>query len=105
MALGGLVTKALALVAPFVIARMLISYLKSPLRPFPGPFLAKFTDLWRLLDYIKCTQIHSHQELHKELGPAVRIGPDMISLDDPSLLKTVYSTRGDFLKVRSWKHY
>lgn len=33
--------------------------------------------------------------MHEELGPAVRIGPNMISLSDPSLLKMIYSTRGE----------
>ena len=96
---GALLAKALALGIPLVFARLLISYLTSPLKQFPGPFLAKFTDLWRVLDYFRCTQMQSHQELHKKHGAAVRIGPNMISLSDPALLKTVYSTRGEFPKV------
>lgn len=91
--------KVIALIiAPFLL-RLLFSYLNSPLRSFPGPFWAQFTDLWRVLDYWRCTQIQTHQQLHERLGPAVRIGPNMISLSDPSLLKTVYSTGGDFVKV------
>ena len=97
----GLLANAFALGIPLVLARLLVSYLTSPLKQFPGPLFAKFTDLWMLLDYLKCMQIRSHQELHEKLGPAVRIGPNMISLSDPALFKTVYSTRGDFVKVRS----
>jgi hypothetical protein len=91
--------KALIMGLALLLLRLTITYLKSPLRAFPGPFWAQFTDLWRVLDYWKCTQIRSHQKLHEKLGPAVRIGPNMISLSDPSLLKTVYSTRGDYVKV------
>lgn len=94
--------KVIALIITLVLLRLLFSYLKSPLRSFPGPFWAQFTDLWRLLDYWRCTQIRTHQQLHERLGPAVRIGPNMISLSDPSLFQTVYSTRGDFVKVRAF---
>lgn len=94
-ALGWLLTVASALLV-FYLA---VSYYSSPLRSIPGPFLAKFTDAWRVMDYWKHTQIHSHRELHRRLGPAVRIGPNMVSLSDPSLLKKIYDTRGNFLKV------
>ncbi|KAH6986398.1 cytochrome P450 [Ilyonectria sp. MPI-CAGE-AT-0026] len=90
--------KVIALIIALFLLRLLFSYLNSPLRSFPGPFWAQFTDLWRVLDYWRCTQIQSHQQLHERFGLAVRIGPNMISLSDPSLLKTVYSTRGDFVK-------
>ena len=75
-------------------------YLTSPLRGFPGPFWAQFTDFWRMWDYWSCTQINTHRKLHEKHGPAVRIGPNLISLSDTSLIKTVYSTRGDYVKVR-----
>jgi hypothetical protein len=99
MALTTLLTKALALGVVLAVARAVFIYLTSPLKDIPGPFLAKFTDLWRLFDYWNHTQIKSHQRLHEDLGPAVRIGPRMVSLSDPALFKTVYSTRGDYLKV------
>ncbi|KAL1867101.1 hypothetical protein Daus18300_006500 [Diaporthe australafricana] len=75
-----------------------VAYFRSPLRDIPGPFLAKFTNVWRLIDHYRATQIPTQRRLHAELGTAVRIGPNVVSLSDPSLLKTVYSTRGDFLK-------
>lgn len=99
MALDDLVGKAVVVVVGLVILRLATTYLFSPLKDIPGPFIAKFTDLWRLFDYWKHTQIKSHQELHENLGPAVRIGPNMVSLSDPALLKTVYSIRGDYVKV------
>ncbi|KAK7421448.1 hypothetical protein QQX98_002146 [Neonectria punicea] len=98
MSLENLAIKAVALCIALFLCHLFLAYLKSPLKDFPGPFWAKFTDLWRVLDYWRCTQIRTHQQLHDRLGPAVRIGPNMISLSDPSLLKTVYSTRGDYVK-------
>jgi hypothetical protein len=99
MTVNSLVINTISVGIAYILLRLIFSYTTSPLRSIPGPFLAKFTDLWRLRDYWLCTQIQSHQELHKKLGPAVRIGPNMVSLSEPDLLKTVYSTRADYMKV------
>ena len=98
---GGFLTlgSALALAGGLLVLRLVVAYVSSPLRSIPGPFLAKFTDAWRALDYWQTTQIQSHQELHARHGPAVRIGPNMVSLSDPSLLKKIYDTRGNYVKV------
>lgn len=94
-----LTTKVAAVGGTLVVVHLGYSYLSSPLKAFPGPIWAKFTNLWRMYDYWSCTQIESHRKLHDKYGPAVQIGPDMISLSDPELVKVVYSTRGDFVKV------
>jgi hypothetical protein len=99
MALENLVVEVIAMGFSLTVLFFVFAYITSPLNTFPGPFWAKFTDIWRLLDYWCCTQIRSHQELHKAHGVAVRIGPNMVSLSDPALIKKVYSTRGDFVKV------
>ena len=100
MAIITVVGTATALVVGLLALRLVVSYLSYPLKAFPGPFLAKFTNLWRLFDYWGHTQIQSHQKLHEKFGPAVRIGPNMVSLSDPGLLKVVYSIRPDYVKVR-----
>jgi hypothetical protein len=92
-------TKAAIVGGTLVVCHLGYAYLTSPLRSFPGPLLAKFTDFWRVWDYFSTTQIKSHQELHAKYGTAVRIGPNMISVSDPALIKTIYSTRGDYVKV------
>lgn len=79
----------------------LVAYLRSPLKDIPGPFFAKFTNWWRFFDHYNATQTLTQRRLHENLGSAVRIGPNFVSLNDPALLKTVYSTRGSFLKVSS----
>lgn len=99
MGLETLAVKAVGLVVALVLLRVVLVYFTSPLKAIPGPFLAQFTDFWRCLDYWNCTQIKTHQKLHEEHGGAVRVGPNLVSLGDPSLIKTVFSTRGDFVKV------
>jgi len=77
-----------------VVLKKLIDHVRGPLRQFDGPFLAKSTDLWRLLD-IKTTRRCdiTHFQLHQQYGAAVRMGPNCISLADPGLIKVVYTGR------------
>lgn len=37
--------------------------------------------------------------LHKKHGPIVRITPGIIDIDEPSMIQTVFNTKGDWLKV------
>ena len=75
----------------------LFTYLRRPsLRHFPGPTLAKFSDWWRL--YHALDEHNVQLKLHKDYGSAVRVGPNCVILNDPELIKTVYSTKGNFLK-------
>ena len=73
--------------------------ISDPLRAFPGPFLARLTHLWRM--YISSLG-HAHlvnRKLHHEFGPAVRLGPNMISLSDVELITTLYANDEQYRKV------
>ncbi|KAB5576281.1 cytochrome protein [Coniochaeta sp. 2T2.1] len=75
------------------------SYLSNPLRKYPGPFLAKWTNLWRLY-HISQGNFHVVLErLHRRYGPVVRIGPNVLDLDSPEVIKTVFNTKGDWKKT------
>ena len=99
IASDSLALKALAVGLVVVVLRFVIAYVTSPLKAFPGPLVAQFTDLWRFCDYMACTHTNNHRQLHEKYGPAVRIGPNLVTLNDPELIREVYSTRGDFHKV------
>lgn len=71
----------------------------SPLRAIPGPFLAKLSDLWRAFHTHNGQVDAKHLELHRKYGIAVRIGPKCISISDPNLIRTIYSTRNPWKKV------
>ncbi|XEV03397.1 hypothetical protein FSHL1_008684 [Fusarium sambucinum] len=75
------------------------SYFTSPLKKYPGPFLAKFTRLWYLY---QASTGDSHlvlERLHKKYGPIIRITPDIIDVDIPEIIKTIFNTKGDWLKT------
>ncbi|KAH1494942.1 hypothetical protein LV164_001306 [Aspergillus fumigatus] len=77
----------------------LLTYLISPLRRFPGPILAGWTNLWRMY-HVRKGKVHVlTTELHKKYGPVVRIAPNVVDLDMPEMIRTIYSTRGDYRKT------
>lgn len=39
--------------------------------------------------------------LHEKYGPVVRLGPDLLDLDYPELIKTMYGTDNKWVKVRA----
>lgn len=74
----------------------ILPLLRSPLKQYPGPFLAKLTDWYRIYHALDA---HTLQvELHKKYGPVVQYGPNCLSLSDATLVKKIYNVRGNFLK-------
>lgn len=67
----------------------------------PGPFLAKFTDLWRwFIQNYSVYDVHL-TELHRKYGKIVRIGPSMVSISDPEAITQVYGVNPALEKVRT----
>lgn len=85
--------------AALVVAKLLHELFLSPLSVFPGPFVSKFTDGWRA--YLATRgRVDQHQlGWHRKWGSAVRVGPNTISLNDPDLIKTVYTSKNAWRKV------
>ncbi|KAJ5833586.1 hypothetical protein N7474_001897 [Penicillium riverlandense] len=79
----------------------------SPLRSFPGPFSARFTNLWYFNRVRRGQFEHDNIRLHEEYGPIVRVGPNHYSISDLSAVRTVYGTGSRFAKSAwydGWKH-
>ncbi|KAJ5112136.1 cytochrome protein [Penicillium argentinense] len=77
----------------------LTTFFISPLRRFPGPPLAGWTNLWRMF-HVRQGRYHLViHELHKKYGPVVRIAPNVLDLDIPELTKTIYNTKAEYLKT------
>lgn len=93
------VTKFVLLGGFLAISHFLWNYIRSPLKAFPGPIVARFTNLWRVYDIWKGRADITHNSLHRKHGPAVRLGPNMISLSDPALISRVYPTREPWKKA------
>ncbi|RSL89150.1 hypothetical protein CEP52_014980 [Fusarium oligoseptatum] len=90
-----------ATVVSALIIKWFFQALTSPLNQYPGPFFAKWTNLWRFF-VVRAGNSHiTIRRLHQEYGPIVRLGPDILDLDYPELIKTLYGTDGTYLKVSS----
>ncbi|KAK4464411.1 Pisatin demethylase [Cladorrhinum samala] len=81
-----------------------ISWLRSPLRKYPGPFWAGFTNLWRLSQSVFWPDEYADtiKKLHEKYGPVLRIGPNTLDLDYPELLKVIYTTDGKWVKTEMY---
>lgn len=61
----------------------------SPLSPFPGPFWARFTDLWHVA-VVTIGQEHTTiYALHEKYGPVVRLGPNKLCVTLRPLARSV----------------
>ncbi|KAI1056935.1 hypothetical protein LB507_002367 [Fusarium sp. FIESC RH6] len=75
------------------------SYVSSPLKKYPGPFLARFTRLWYMYQVSTGDSHLVLEKLHKQYGPIVRITPSIIDVDIPEIIKSIFNTKDDWLKT------
>lgn len=65
----------------------------------PGPFLASFTDFWRLFLVWGRRAERTHIHLHEKYGDCVRIGPKTILVADWDAVKQIYALNAGYVKV------
>lgn len=97
MILSPIKTFSAAFVVLYILYVLLAPFL-SPLRRVPGPFYARFTNLFYLNRVRNGGFQHENVALHRKFGPLVRLGPKLVSIDDPSALKTIYGIGSKFPK-------
>lgn len=88
-----------------LIACLVANYFHHGLQRYPGPALAKFTNLWRLLDVRRRRSEITHLDLHKRYGDVVRLGPNVLSFADPRAVKAIYGLNKGYVKVRQCSPY
>lgn len=92
-------------IALTVVLGILLPYLlhawcyRPDLNLIPGPFLARFTSLWKFYVSWKETIAFTSVDLHEKLGPLVRIGPNHISASSAESLALIHRSRSGFIKV------
>lgn len=76
--------------ASICIIYLLKQYFNNGLQSIPGPFLAKFTNIWRFLK-VHDGDFHTISiNLHKAHGDFVRLGPNLVSISDIQAIKEIY---------------
>jgi len=74
-------------------------YTRHRLRHIPGPFIASFSNLWKLNAVWHWDMPRRNVAVHAQYGPLVRIGPNHISVADPDAVRTIYDFKNIFPKV------
>ncbi|XTI82185.1 cytochrome P450 [Cenococcum geophilum] len=60
----------------------------------PGPFLAKYTNVWRLIETRRMGGDADYMHaMHKVYGDVVRVGPHAVSVADPQSIPLIYGTK------------
>ena len=82
-----------------LVVRALYKRYASPLRHYPGPILASFSRLWKVLSTMSGKTHLQHIELHRKYGPIVRIAPDEVSVASPEAARNLLSAGKRFHKT------
>lgn len=91
---------ALAAVPALLLAYYLYPYFVTfaAYKGIPAPFPAQFSNLWLLYVARRGRRYEVVNELHKKLGPVVRIQPNHISIADDEAIQVIYGHGNGFLK-------
>ncbi|KAK0625755.1 Cytochrome P450 monooxygenase mpaDE [Lasiodiplodia hormozganensis] len=81
-----------------IVVRLLYNKYANGINHIPGPFLASFTDLWRLWIVWKRRPEVVHIRLHAQYGSLVRIGPNTVIVSDSQAAKQIYALNAGFIK-------
>ncbi|KAI0514712.1 cytochrome P450 [Xylaria bambusicola] len=71
----------------------------SPLARVPGPFLAKFSQMYLVYFHLSGQSHRILMELHKKHGNVVRTGPSTLSIADPTAFYEMYRAGNKFVKT------
>lgn len=86
-----------------ILVGWLVSLVHTTLRPglrnIPGPWVAKFTQAWRIGLVWKGNAHEEYKLLHEKYGPIVRTAPNVVDISDPTSIATIYGISSKFLKV------
>ncbi|KAH9215293.1 putative cytochrome P450 [Leptodontidium sp. 2 PMI_412] len=70
----------------------------GPLAKIPGPWYARFTDLWLKKYTVTGRRLHYIHALHKEYGSVVRIGPNEVDISDLEAFQEIHKIGNGYLK-------
>lgn len=82
-----------------LVIRPLYKRYSSPLRQYPGPFLASCTRAWKVWSTWTGKTEQHHIALHKKYGPVVRIAPNEVSFSSPDAALAVFQVGKGFHKT------
>ena len=89
----------IALAGVALIHRLLSDAFAPGLKDIPGPWLARFTDLWKLLQARDGTAMTGMRAAQARYGDVVRIGPRDVLVSEPGAIEQVFGVKANWPKV------
>ena len=86
-------------IGALAIARLLFFRYKKGFTKYNGPFLASFTDLWRVFHTYTHMNRPAMLDVHRKYGDIVRVGPNTISFGKTEAIKDIYGPGKAWNKV------
>jgi hypothetical protein len=77
----------------------------TALRKVPGPKLYAITRFRLAFDAWQASSVHTIHKLHLRYGPAVRVGPNEISFNSLTALKTIYGAGSSFERTGFYRMF
>ena len=82
-----------------VLINLILKRYRSGLRQIPGPFVATFSNIWRLNVIRNEDMPWTSIRLHEKLGPLVRIGPKHVSVASPESMNVIHGSNSQYRKI------
>lgn len=93
-----------AILVLLVVGHLTRNYLTPGASSIPGPFWAKFSNLWRFIDVANGHAEATLHKLHLKHGDYVRLGPNVVSVRNLDALKTIYGIKQGYQKVGHYRY-
>lgn len=87
--------------ATALLIKLYFNFITPGLQDIPGPFLAKYSNLWRLAATWKGHFARTLQDHHRRHGDIVRTGPKLSVLRIQNAIESIYGVKAVLPKVRS----
>ena len=78
---------------------------KHELRALPGPKMYALTSYRLTFDAFRARMVNSINSLHQQYGPVVRIGPDQVSFNSLSAMRTIYGAGSGFERSKFYRMF
>ncbi|UPL00177.1 hypothetical protein LCI18_011111 [Fusarium solani-melongenae] len=86
-----------------VLLHLTRNYFTRGVSEVPGPFLARFSNLWRFIDVARGKAEETHLKLHQKYGQYVRLGPNLVSVQNLDALKVIYGVNKGYTKTKFYE--
>ena len=83
-----------------ILLYLIVEPMNYGLDNIPGPFIARFSNIWRLARKWRGDYLSTIRSLHNQHGSIIRIGPNVVSIADPTAIDRIFGVKADLQKVR-----